>query len=315
MRNRLSDLLVEACAKDPRRVVLSGDHGYALFDALRKSHPTSFINVGVMEQAMVGMSAGLAKSGARPIVYGLSAFVPIRVLEQIKMDVCHMGYPVIFLGDGAGLVYSTLGASHQCGEDVAALRPMPGMKILTPADADELEACFREALQTEGPCYIRIGKSDRPAVNVAKLSSTTPRVLRKTTSDRPVLVTMGSMTAFGASLASAKSEGGFDLGHISVLRVKPVHNELCESLKTAKEIWVLEEHSRFGGLASAVADAMLDAGLSIPRLRVWSLKDQFVHSCGSYQHALSEHQLSDEQVRKSFAAAIVESTHGKATSL
>lgn len=310
MRNRLSDILVEACAKDPRRVVLSGDHGYALFDALRKSHPSSFINVGVMEQAMIGMAAGLAKSGARPIVYGLSAFVPIRVLEQIKMDVCHMGYPVIFLGDGAGLVYSTLGASHQCGEDVAALRPMPGLKILTPADADELEACFREALATEGPCYIRIGKSDRPAVNVEKLKSTAPRILRTAASDRPVLVTMGSMTAFGATLAAPKSSGGdvggFDLGHISVLRVKPVHVELTNSLKNAKEIWVLEEHSRYGGLASAVADAMLDAGLSVPRMRVWSLKDQFVHSCGSYQHALSEHQLSDDQVRKSFAAAMNE---------
>ncbi|CAN5499963.1 transketolase C-terminal domain-containing protein [soil metagenome] len=302
MRNRLSDLLLEACANDSRRVVLSGDHGYALFDALRKAHPASFLNVGVMEQAMVGMAAGLAKSGARPIVYGLSAFVPIRVLEQIKIDVCHMSYPVIFLGDGAGLVYSTLGASHQCGEDVAALRAMPGIKILTPADADELEACFREALATDGPCYIRIGKSDRPAVNVEKLTSTAPRVLRKAAIDRPVLVTMGSMTAFGSSLAKSKSENGFDLGHISVLRVKPVHAELCVALKNAKEIWVLEEHSRYGGLASAIADAMLDAGLSVPRMRVWSLKDHFVESCGSYQHALSEHLLSDEQVRKSFAA-------------
>lgn len=301
MRERLSNLLVQACANDSSRVVLSGDHGYALFDALRKAHPDSFINVGVMEQAMVGMAAGLAKSGARPIVYGLSAFVPMRVLEQIKMDVCHMSYPVILLGDGAGLVYSTLGASHQCGEDVAALRALPGIKILTPADADELEACFKEALETNGPCYIRIGKSDRPAVKVEKLTSTAPRVLRKAAPARPVLVTMGSMTAFGASLAAAKTDRGFDLGHISVLRVKPVHQELVEALKSAKEIWVLEEHSRHGGLASAIADEMLDAGLSIPRLRSWSLKDQFVHSCGSYQHALSEHGLSDDQVRKSFA--------------
>ncbi len=306
MRERLSELLVKVCTSDSRRVVLSGDHGYALFDALRTAAPKSFINVGVMEQAMVGMAAGLAKSGALPIVYGLSAFVPIRVLEQIKMDVCHVGHPVIFLGDGAGLVYSTLGASHQCGEDVAALRPLPGMKIFTPADAEELEAVFNEAVQTKGPCYIRIGKSDRPAVSSDRLASTAPRLLRKTTGQRPVLVTMGSMTAFGNQLAQPTSAGGFDLGHVSVLRIKPVHAELVETLKSAKEIWVLEEHHRNGGLASTISDAMIDAGVSVPKMKIWSLKDQFVHSCGSYQHALSEHQLSDDQVRKSFEQAICE---------
>lgn len=306
MRERLSDILVNACQSDSRRIVLSGDHGYALFDALRKKSPSSFLNVGVMEQAMVGMAAGLAKAGFRPIVYGLSAFVPMRVLEQIKMDLCHVSYPVILLGDGAGLVYSTLGASHQCGEDIAALRPLPGIKVFTPADADELEAVFEEALDTNGPCYIRIGKSDRPPVKQEKLKSTVPRVLRTTAPERPILVTMGSMTAFGAELSKAEADGGFDLGHLAVLRVKPVHAEVVEALKSAHEIWVLEEHHRSGGLASSVSEAISEAGYAVPRLRVWSLKDQFVHSCGSYQHALSEHDLSDEQVRLAFARAIRE---------
>lgn len=295
MRERLSNLIVESCTANPHCIVLSGDHGYSLFDAVRCQHPQSFINVGVMEQGMVGIAAGLAKAGFRPIVYGLASFVPIRVLEQIKIDVCHVGYPVIFLGDGAGLVYSTLGASHQCGEDIAALRPMPGIKLYTPGDADELSACFQEALNSNGPCYIRIGKADRPQVSIGRLSSTAPRQLRVAAPDRPVLVTMSSMTALGLELASE-----FDLGHVAVLRVKPVHVELTKLLATAQRIWVLEEHSRYGGLASTVADALIDVGLCVPPMKIWSLKDQFVHTCGSYQHALSEHDLSDKQVLASF---------------
>ena len=118
MRKTLSDLLVQVTLKDPRIIVMSGDHGYALFDDIREKCPTQFMNCGVAEQNMVGVAAGLAKAGFRPIVYGLAAFVPIRVLEQIKIDVCLENAAITFLGDGAGFVYSSLGSSHQCFEDI-----------------------------------------------------------------------------------------------------------------------------------------------------------------------------------------------------
>src|ERR1700676_5415334 len=120
MRNAFSQALVEAARTDPRVLLLTGDHGYSLFDEFRRVCPGQYINAGVAEQNMVGVAAGLARGGFRPVVYGLSAFVPIRVLEQIKLDVCYEQLPVVFVGDGAGVVYSTLGASHQSAEDVAA---------------------------------------------------------------------------------------------------------------------------------------------------------------------------------------------------
>lgn len=293
MREKLSELIVRACVEDPRRVVLSGDHGYALFDAIRSERPAQFINVGIMEQAMVGIAAGMARAGAKPIVYGLSAFVPLRVLEQIKLDVCHARYPVLFLGDGAGLVYSTLGASHQCGEDIAALRPLPGIRIYAPADEYELEACFKEASSAQGPAYIRIGKSDRSTVHTQVPVSTEPQVLNsRTKASDLLLVASGSMAALAKQM-------GAELGvrAISLMRLKPVHKELIEHVKACREIWVIDEHHRFGGLASTISDFILEAGIACPRMRVWSLKDQFVETCGSYQHALREHELADEQVQ------------------
>src|SRR3954467_10502277 len=125
MRSVFSKSILAAAQADSKVLLLTGDHGYALFDEFRQHAPTQFINAGVAEQNMVGVAAGLAKAGYRPIVYGLSAFVPVRVLEQIKLDVCYEGLPVVLVGDGAGVVYSTLGTSHQSTEDVAALRALP----------------------------------------------------------------------------------------------------------------------------------------------------------------------------------------------
>src|SRR5262245_10186620 len=142
MRNAFARSLVQAAQADERLLLLTGDHGYALFNEFRQLCPRQYINAGVAEQNMVGVAAGLAKAGLRPVVYGLSAFIPMRVLEQIKLDVCYEQLPVVFVGDGAGLVYSTLGTSHQCTEDIAALRALPHMTLLSPADAFEMAACM-----------------------------------------------------------------------------------------------------------------------------------------------------------------------------
>src|SRR5207244_3630791 len=160
MRDSFSRALVQAARADERVLLLTGDHGYSLFDEFRRVCPAQYINAGVAEQNMVGVAAGLAKGGLRPVVYGLSSFVPIRVLEQIKLDVCYQALPVIFIGDGAGVVYSTLGSSHQSTEDVAALRALPQMSILSPADPYEMTACMSLAFTASGPVYLRMGKSD-----------------------------------------------------------------------------------------------------------------------------------------------------------
>src|SRR5215831_3565407 len=145
MRNAFASALIQAARTDPRVLLLTGDHGYALFDEFRRVCPGQYLNAGVAEQNMVGVAAGLAKGGFRPIVYGLSAFVPVRVLEQIKLDVCYEELPVVFIGDGAGVVYSALGSSHQSTEDVAALYALPGLHILSPADDLEMTECMRLA--------------------------------------------------------------------------------------------------------------------------------------------------------------------------
>ncbi|MDR3607131.1 MAG: transketolase C-terminal domain-containing protein [Oligoflexia bacterium] len=293
MRNALSDLITESASNDPNSIVLSGDHGYALFDAIRKKHPNQFLNVGVMEQAMIGIAAGLCKQGFRPTVYGLSAFVPIRVLEQIKLDVCYPCLPVTFIGDGAGLVYSTLGVSHQCAEDVAALRALPNLRIYSPCDAEELRAVYRDMRGFSGPSYIRIGKGDRPVVNAAPLESGVEPHYTVAGKAGACLVATGSMVSISTQMGRE-----LGLSVLSVPKLKPLSDRIVAELSRFQEIIVLEEHSRHGGLASALAELLCELPHGrAPRLRAITLKEKFAEKCGTYQYALSEHEMADHQIK------------------
>lgn len=301
MRTLLAELIAESAAADPNFLVLSGDHGYALFDPLRRRKPGQFVNAGVAEQGMVGLAAGLARVGFRPLVYGLAAFVPIRVLEQIKIDVCFSRLPVVFLGDGAGLVYSTLGASHQCAEDLACLRALPHLEIFSPCDAEELRACYREAMSSPSASYIRVGKSDRPAVNKRGLDSTRPHFVVRPERAETCLVTTGSMVAPCAAIAEE-----LGLACLSVPKIKPLDAEILGTISPFKRAIVVEEHSRHGGLASAILERTAEDGApsKLPFFRSLALEDRFSELCGSYQHALSEHSLNDRRLRERVAALV-----------
>ncbi len=295
MRDVLSDLIVEAARDDDRFLVLSGDHGYALFDAIRADRPDQFVNVGVAEQNMIGVSAGLARVGFRPCVYGLSAFVPIRVLEQIKLDLCHACLPVVMLGDGAGLVYSTLGVSHQCGEDIACLRPLPNVAIYSPCDAAELVACWREARAASHPCYIRLGKADRPPVHLGSLAGTDPVFTHRSTAAADVVVVAtGSMVSPCTEFAKRN-----DVSCISVPRIKPFPEGLIGMISAARRVVVTEEHCGAGGLWTSILEAesiRRRRGSNPLEIRSMALMAQFTRTAGSWQQSLSEHGLDDRQL-------------------
>ena len=227
MRDTFSNKLVELAKSNSKLLLLSGDHGYGLFNSLRDSNPDQFINMGVAEQNMVGVAAGLSRVGFRPIVYGLSAFIPIRVLEQIKLDVCHDDLPVIFIGDGAGFVYSHLGTSHQSTEDIAATRAIPNLIVLSPGDKFELERCFELAYQSNLPVYLRLGKADRGDVHTGSLEFNLGDIITlKEQQLKTSLIATGSML----KMASQLCEHFPSLGLVSVPSLKPINEEQVRDL-------------------------------------------------------------------------------------
>lgn len=304
MRERLSELLVRAAIEDEDFLLLTGDHGYSLFDGLRTQRPSRFVNVGVAEQSMIGLAAGLARVGFRPCVYGLAAFVPIRVLEQIKLDLCFSPLPVILLGDGAGLVYSTLGVSHQCGEDIACLRALPDIAIYSPCDEHELVACWNEARRSKAPSYLRLGKADRPAVHEAPPRDTEPVFTfgQDLSPCDALVVSTGAMVSVCTEWC--RSQG---VACLSVPRVKPFPTSLNKTVEVSKKVVVVEEHCRSGGLWSAIVEhreILRGEGRSLPPIVPIALAAEFTHTSGSHQQALSEHDMSDERVRERLQSSL-----------
>ena len=292
MRNAFSDTLVALAKNDPKVLLLTGDHGYALFDAFRKAVPGQYINCGIAEQNMVGVAAGLARAGYKPIVYGLAAFVPVRVLEQIKIDVCYENLPVILIGDGAGFVYSHLGTSHQSTEDIACTRTLPNMQVLSPADRFEIGPALNWAYSSQKPVYLRMGKSDRGDCHSATLPTLNnfTHVAGLLDASTVVLAT-GSMVRCGIELVQM----GLNAAVYSVPIIKPFDGKaLVDLCAGAEKIVVLEEHSELGGLGSLVAEE-LSSRLPKPVLRV-GVPDQFSKLCGDYQFLLGCHGLDPETV-------------------
>lgn len=289
MRATLSGLLTQRALADKRTLLLTGDHGYALFDEFRRNCPDQFINCGVSEQNMVGVAAGLAKAGFRPIVYGLAAFIPIRVLEQIKIDVCLEDLPVLFLGDGAGFVYSTLGSSHQCFEDIAALRAVANMAIYSPADRAELKWSFAKISATSRPAYLRLGKADLGDVHGEGFSPASDDFCSRVLSRQGV----GLCVATGSMVKPAKTvieANGLSFDLVSVFRLKDLSPDaLFEICRGYHRIVTIEEHAISGGMGSIVAEAL--AGRAMVDFRRIGIENRFSGECGSYAHLLKYHGL------------------------
>lgn len=304
MRAAFSDTLVRLAKADPNVLLLTGDHGYALFDDFRRECPAQYINAGIAEQNMVGMAAGLARAGFRPFVYGLSAFIPVRVVEQIKLDIAHDNLPVVLIGDGAGFVYSHLGTSHQSTEDIACTRAISNLEVYSPADRFEVSACMALAYESKAPVYLRMGKSDRGDVHAAELHVTTGSLLRAKAGNTGEItfIATGSLVRTAMNIAA---EFYPDAAVWSAPIIKPINvKQVTAICAQSRVVVVLEEHSVLGGLGSIITEVACEfAPVRILRIGV---QDRFSHYCGTYEYLLKEHGLDRSAIEQRIRAYLTE---------
>lgn len=233
-------------------VVLSGDTGAFMFQTYKEKFPDRFYNVGVAEQNMMSVAAGLALAGKKPVIYGISNFVTLRCFEQIKLDICSMNLKVLILGTGTGFTYSYDGITHHVTEDVALMRTLPNMVILSPSDYNSAGMLLRRAILDEsGPCYLRFDKGpykkkydfEETFLGDCKYYAANP--------DKPEVNKMIVTTGITTDIALAYQEEHPEVGVLDVMRLDSIYN-FTNKLEDGAEVIVLEEHSVIGGLGDAI---------------------------------------------------------------
>jgi len=286
MRNAFADELTKLADSDPRIVLLSGDIGNRLFNEFRERHPDRFYNVGVAEADMIGIAAGMALAGLRPICYTIASFAIYRAFEQIRVDLCYPNLPVLIVGVGAGLGYAANGPTHHSCEDIAVLRALPNMTVLCPADAWELRSLLGASLHLNGPSYMRIGKKGEPVVHTERPSLTIGQAFQLRSGTDVALLSTGTLLPEVLTAAERLNAAGISASVYSMHTVKPLDEALLGQLaQSARLIVTIEEHSRIGGLGSAVAEWTSDHHMTNTGLLRFGTPDKILHHTGEQQHA------------------------------
>lgn len=306
MRNAFAEEMTALAAADPRVVLLSGDIGNRLFDRFKEAAPGRFLNCGVAEANMMGMAAGMAMSGLRPVVYTITPFVTTRCLEQIRNDVCYHNVPVTIVGVGSGLGYASLGPTHHSCEDVALLRAFPNMTVVCPADAWEVRAGLRATLTQDGPVYLRLGKKGEPAVHAAVPADFRfGRGIVLEEGEEVCLLATGTILPVAIEAAARLRERGLSVRLVSLHTVKPLDTALLEdAFARFGAVATIEEHSLIGGLGGAVAEWLADRGPRPARFVRFGTRDEFLHEAGEVPYAREHFGLTAEAIAERTAALL-----------
>jgi transketolase len=294
MRNTFSEALYKAASENPEIYIVVADISPAgSMVKFREQYPERFINVGVSEQSMIGICAGLALKGCQPFAYTIATFTLYRPFEMVRDDLCYQNLPVTIVGMGAGVVYSNLGSTHHAMEDIAIAGALPNMQIIAPCDPLECTEATRHcAQQTKGPIYLRLGKVGEPIFTDKAVDPWQFGKLRyiKRGSDVCIL-SYGIIMNKAMQLAAAFEAEGKSVSVVSCHTVKPLDVAGIEqALHQHKHVIVIEEHVPQGGLAPQTKQIAWDSRAQC-RLDTFTLQDSFIHNYGSHDDLLAAHGL------------------------
>ncbi len=298
MRDHVISELVEYVKADPHLYLICGDLGYVVLDKFKETAPKNFINVGIAEQNMTAIAAGLALEGNKVFTYSIGNFPTLRCLEQIRNDVCYHHADVKVLAVGGGFVYGNQGVTHHATEDIAVMRTLPNMRVYVPGDAFEAMACIKEAYETTGPAYIRLARNkeqnfheEDSIIDINKIQA-----FSEVGSDINILTT-GSILVEGIKLKDELEKKGISVGLFSVPRIKPVDEDGIRNLALKCRLLLsMEEHQIQGGLGSVISEVISSIRDKHAVLYRAGLNNQFSDTTGSQEYLRNCYNISADSL-------------------
>lgn len=289
MRTTFIQTLIAQAQQDPNIFLLCGDLGYSVLEPFAAAFPERFLNVGIAEQNMVGLAAGLSLEGYTVFCYSIGNFPTLRAMEQIRYDVAYHDANVKIIAVGGGYAYGPLSTSHHTTEELGMLRTIPGMVVTAPGDPAEVEAMTAFIAQHRGPCYMRLNKAGEARLHAQPPALTLGGIIpvRSVDGATAAVFATGDMVGYAARHLEQRA-AKIDL--YSLPFVNPIDTAQLAALAARySDIATLEEHQANGGFGSAVLerlhDLLSDGALArLPAVRRIAIPNAFISSAGSQDY-------------------------------
>lgn len=284
--------VLNAAKDDDRFVLLTADLAtLSGMDRYCRAYPQQFVNVGIAEQNMVGIAAGMAAEGYHPVVTTYATFVTMRSCEQIRHYLGYMGQKVIVVGSGAGLSQGFAGNTHYTIEDISMMRAIPNLQILSPSDAASAVKLFETARISTNPVYIRLtGNLNCPIIYKEDTSFEIGKSKCLINGKDVTIFACGTMVSTALEAAKILQGKGLLISVVDMYSIKPIDRQVILKSKSSHLIVTVEEHSKIGGLGAAVAEIVSEE-TGFPRLMRLGIADAF-DLAGDYEGLLVQNRLT-----------------------
>ncbi len=289
---------LEILMKNENTYLLTGDLGFSVFENIKEMHPDRYINMGVAEQSMLGMAAGMALTGRNVFVYSIIPFLIYRPFEQLRNDICYQNLPVRLVGVGAGFSYSDAGFTHHSIEDYGILCSLPNLTILSPSDPNEVAEQMRQLRSINGPSYMRLARNGEHVLHSKHNELRIGRALEICKGEDVLIISTGSILEKAIAVSKLLEDEGYSTTILDYHTLKPFdENSLIRHAQDKKLILTIEEHLIATGLYSITLQALSKSGIK-SKVVPFGISEPYFHSYGTRDFMLRQYGIDTANIYK-----------------
>lgn len=303
MRGAFVKALLEIAGKDPKVYLLTGDLGFRILEPFIEKFPNQFLNVGVAEANLITAAAGLTSLGFKPFVYSIATFATLRPYEQIRNDICLQNLNVKIVGVGGGLAYSKAGPTHHSLEDVALMRTLPNMTIISPSCPYETYYVTKKLHNEKGPAYLRLERNPPGEISIQNSIFRIKKGIKIKKGKELALIASGNKIETIIEVEEILRKKGVNAGVYAFTTIKPLDTRMLQQIsKEYSLIVTVEEHYINGGLGTAVLEFLSSKQPKPPAVLRLGVKNIFTPISAEYDKLIEFNKLTPPQISRSIIA-------------